>query len=90
MNSPIPIDDMRRVFSDVLETPLEEIRPDSNPDTVENWDSINHLNLVMAIEQEFGMELEPEEIEEMLSVEQTLKLLNAKLSPSASNNGASR
>ena len=81
---------MRRVFSDVLETPLDEIQPQSNPDTVESWDSINHLNLVMAIEQEFGIELDPEEIEQMMSVELTLKILNGKLALDQRLNGGGR
>lgn len=37
-----------------------ELSDDSSPDTVSTWDSLNHLNLVMAIESEFGIELTPD------------------------------
>lgn len=52
---------------------------DSSPDTVESWDSINHLNLVMALEQEFGVEFDPEDIEQLLSVPLTIEMLEKKL-----------
>ena len=58
---------------------METISLDSTPDTVEAWDSINHLNLVMALEQEFGVQFEPEEIEQLLSVRLTLEMLEKKL-----------
>jgi acyl carrier protein len=38
------------------------------PDDVSDWDSLNHLNLVMAINNEFGVNLEFEEILEIKTV----------------------
>jgi len=33
------------------------------------WDSLNHLNLVVELEDEFGVSFEPEDIAEMKSLE---------------------
>ena len=38
------------------------------PDEISDWDSLNHLNLVMAINNEFGVNLEFEEILEIKKV----------------------
>ncbi|MGD9901835.1 MAG: acyl carrier protein [Vicinamibacterales bacterium] len=41
----------------------------SAPETLPQWDSLNHLNLVMAIESEFGVALAPQDVLDMRSVE---------------------
>jgi len=62
------LDQVRQIAADVFGIPLAIVSPDSSPDTIDTWDSIAHLNFVLALEQRFGLQLEPEEIEEMLSV----------------------
>jgi acyl carrier protein len=65
--------------SDLFGVPVEQITAASSPQTLENWDSIQHLNLVLAVEEKFGVQLSPEEIEEMKSVGETAKLVESKL-----------
>jgi acyl carrier protein len=36
--------------------------------TIGEWDSLNHLNLILALEGEFGVQFEAEEIPELTSV----------------------
>ena len=76
-NTPF-LDRVRSIFSDVFQVPLEEVRAESSPDTIPNWDSLQHLNLVLAIEQEFNVQFSPEEIEQLLSVELVAALLEEK------------
>jgi len=54
------------------------VRPDTSPDNIANWDSLQHLNLVLALEQEFNVQFTPEEIEQILSVELAAALLDEK------------
>jgi acyl carrier protein len=65
--------------ADVFEVTIESVRPESSPDTIESWDSLRHLNLVLTLEQEFGVQFTPEEIEQLLSVELIEALLDEKL-----------
>jgi acyl carrier protein len=51
----------------------------SSPETVEAWDSLQQLNLVLAIEQEFDLRLDPEDIERMSSVGRVVDLIDEKL-----------
>ncbi len=62
-------DRLYRIVSEVFGVPIEEINDDSSPDTIESWDSLSHLNLVLASEEEFGVSLSPEDVMEMLSVQ---------------------
>ncbi len=48
------------------------------PENVPNWDSIGHMNLVVALENEFGLNLEVDEITEMTSSGKIIELLKAK------------
>ena len=68
VNTPA-VDKIRQLASDVFEVPLSEILPASSPDTIATWDSLHHLNLVLALEQEFAIQFTPEEIEQLLSIE---------------------
>jgi acyl carrier protein len=72
------LDRVRRIFSDVFQVPLEQVTPQSSPDTIETWDSLQHLNLVLALEQEFQIQFTPEEIEQLLSVELVTARLEEK------------
>ncbi|MGA2713511.1 MAG: acyl carrier protein [Bryobacteraceae bacterium] len=69
----------RAIVADIFEVPLEQVLPTSSPDTIETWDSLRHLNMVLALEQEFGIQFSPEEIEQLLSVELITALLAEKI-----------
>ncbi len=66
------------IMKDVLDE--QDINIDSTQDSLENWNSLRHLNLVSELEDEFDFEFEPEEIAEMKSVKAILELINTKKS----------
>jgi acyl carrier protein len=70
---------VQHIMADIFQVSAAQITPMSSPDTIENWDSLNHLNVVLALEQEFGIQFLPEEIEKLLSVECFATLLEEKL-----------
>jgi acyl carrier protein len=59
---------VRNVASDIFGIPVDKIAAESSPETIENWDSMQHLNLVLAVEEKFGVQLEPEDIEQMKNI----------------------
>jgi acyl carrier protein len=59
---------VRSIASDIFSVTPDKITPESSPETIETWDSIQHLNLVLAIEEKFGVQLEPEDIEGMKNI----------------------
>lgn len=76
------------VATDVFEVPQSSLGPSSSPDTIETWDSLHHLSFVVALEQEFNVQFSPEEIEQLLSIELTVALLEEKLKGNGSSNGS--
>ena len=71
--------DVRRVAADVLRKTLDEVPASGTRDTISGWDSMAHVNLVLALEQNFDIQFRPEEMLEMLSVELTAMLVEEKL-----------
>jgi acyl carrier protein len=47
---------------------------------VPGWDSFNHINLMISIEEEFGIKFTNEEVAKMQNVGELKNLLNGKLS----------
>lgn len=58
---------------------LETVDTTCSQQTCEKWDSMGQLNLVVELESEFGISLEPEEIAEMKSFDDVVRLVNSKI-----------
>lgn len=67
-----------KIVSQVMEVSLEQVNEDSSPDTIEKWDSLQHMNLVLALEQEFKISFSDQEIVEMLNVKIIMETLKTK------------
>ena len=55
------------ILIDVLKVQKEKTSEDLTMDDVNNWDSLTHMNLIVAIEDEFGIEMSGDDIAEMIS-----------------------
>ena len=64
------------ILKDLFE--LDTVDETCSQETCEKWDSMGQLNLVVELESEFDVTLEPEEIGEMKSFKDILKLLKDK------------
>ena len=53
---------IKQVMSAVFEIPVESIVDDASSDNIENWDSLRHLNLILALEEEFGVSIPDDEV----------------------------
>jgi acyl carrier protein len=56
------------VFTSVLGIDGGSLDDSDSPDTLAEWDSVAHIQLLMAIEAEFAIEFDPAEIAELISV----------------------
>lgn len=72
------------VVSKVLGIPVASIDDDSSPESIESWDSLKQMNLVLALEQEFGIRFTDEKIVEMLSVKLIVQAVS-ELGPQANS-----
>ena len=56
---------IRELFATLLQVAPEGIEDQTSPASLERWDSMQHLILVAGFEEEFGVDLDPEEAVEM-------------------------
>ena len=64
-NAPM-LSQAEQIISKALEYP-NEINENASQDNLEKWDSVMHMNLVIALESEFNIELTGDQILEMLN-----------------------
>ena len=77
--TPSTLNDVRQLAADILNRPFDEVPLDATRDTVPGWDSMAHLNLVLAVEQHFDVQFLPDEMLQMLTVELVAMLVDEKL-----------
>lgn len=69
---------VRTVVADVLGLPVAEVGEDASQESLGGWDSLQHLNIALSLEAQFGVKLTPAEIESIRSVRLMVELLESK------------
>ena len=64
-----------KLISKVMEVDITSLNENSSSKNVDNWDSLSHMNLIVAIEEEFEIELSDEQIVEMISISKIIQAL---------------
>jgi acyl carrier protein len=72
--------EVRGIAADIFEVNPQALNTASSPEQVEKWDSIQHLNLVLALEGKYGIAFEPEEMEQMKNLGEIATLVGTKIS----------
>ncbi len=57
---------------------LDTISDDISQKDNSNWDSLKHLSLIVALEDEFKLSFEPSEIQQMTSFNEIMEILSEK------------
>ena len=69
---------IRPIISDIMMVPDEDITMASTPNTIEAWDSLRLLDMVLALESEFDVQFSPDEIMEMTTVARIVDVVALK------------
>lgn len=72
------LEKLHDVFRETFEDPALDLRPDLTAADVERWDSLNHINLVVALEEAFNITFTTEEIAGMANVGDLVKVMRVK------------
>jgi acyl carrier protein len=67
-----------QVVAEVFGLPAEQVTLATSHETLADWDSLNVLNVLMAIEGEFEVTVDPEEAAEFVSVQRIVTVLRGK------------
>jgi len=70
---------VRVIASDLFGIPPQALSGESSPENIESWDSVQHLNFILAIEETFHLQLSPEETERIRTIGDAEKLIAQKV-----------
>ena len=79
MNSAEIIEDMRPLFADILDVPDLKLSQGTQASDVDGWDSLTHINLVVAIEKRYKIKFALGELQELKNVGDMADLIVKKL-----------
>lgn len=67
-----------KVFANLLDDEEFEISEELSSDDLEEWDSMFHIQLIMNIENEFGIKISTDEIAAANSVKKIIDIIGGK------------
>ena len=71
---------LKQVLAEIFELDPSTIDGTTSIDNVELWDSLQHISMIVSVEQEFGVRFSEAEMAELLSYERLRSALAGKLS----------
>jgi|TARA_B110000503_G_scaffold34861_2_gene56902 acyl carrier protein len=66
---------LQDIMAAALELPVEAIRENSTMDDIEEWDSLGHVHIMVALEQAFDLYMDVEDFAELENVPAILQYL---------------
>ena len=71
-------ENIQEIFRDIFDDEFLTIESSTNSDDIEDWDSLNHINLVVAIENEFSIKFGFDELSDLKDVGAMVDLIMIK------------
>jgi acyl carrier protein len=79
------LEEATEVFKDVLDNESIELKPETTADDIEEWDSLSHIQLIVALEKHFKIKFTTAEITSYKNVGQLTDGIVHKLNKVASD-----
>ncbi len=76
---------LKQVLAEIFELDPSTIDDTTSSDKVERWDSLQHISMIVSVEQEFGVRFSEKEMAELLNYERLRFALASKLTLEASS-----
>lgn len=70
---------VKKIMAVIFDQELESIPDDAEPLKIDNWDSLNHLQLIVGLEEEFEIKFNDQELTELLNLELICSILKTKI-----------
>ena len=71
-------DVLNEIFRDVFDDDEIVVDAETNSDSIEDWDSLEHINLVVAIEKAFGLKFTMDEVTGMKNVGEMVEIIKER------------
>lgn len=78
MNNNEIIPRLNEVFRDVFGDPSLSVNEKTTSSDIEDWDSLEHINLIAAVENEFGLRFKMREVSGMKNVGEMIAIISER------------
>jgi acyl carrier protein len=72
------IENVLDIVSGMTSVDRKQLSIDSSPENVTEWDSLTHMKIILAVEEEFELGFTDEELGSLLSVSDIVNVINSK------------
>ena len=73
------MDKVNEIFRDVFDDDSLVITDSTNSDDIEDWDSLEHISLIISMEKEFDLKFDIKEVNKLENVGQMVDMIREKL-----------
>lgn len=70
---------LERVFKDIFDDEDITIKDNTTSSDIDGWDSLEHINLIVAIEKEFGIKFNMSEVTSMHNVGEMVDIIISRI-----------
>ncbi|MFT3984459.1 MAG: acyl carrier protein [Lachnospiraceae bacterium] len=70
---------VQEIFREVFDDESLEIKDETNAEDIEDWDSLEHITLIVAMEKEFRMKFDIKEVNKLENVGGMIDLIRRKM-----------
>ncbi len=70
---------LEKVFRDLFDDETIKLSEETVSDDIEDWDSLEHINLLVAIEDEFNMKFNMNEVQSMKNVGEMVDIIMSRM-----------
>lgn len=70
---------LNEIFQDIFDDDTIEVDELTTADDIDDWDSLEHINLIAAIEEEFGMKFKMGEVSTMKDVGEMVEIIMSRI-----------
>ena len=67
-------EELNEIFSDIFDEEIE-LTPQTTANDIEDWDSLEHINVIRSVEKHFGMKFRMGEISTMKNVGEMVSII---------------
>jgi acyl carrier protein len=79
MNNSEILNDLTKIFIEIFEDPQLKLTENTSPSDIPDWDSMNHVILISAIEKHFNIRFDLDDMLGFNTIADILKGINKKL-----------
>jgi acyl carrier protein len=72
------IESVLNIVSNMTSVERKHLSVDSSSENVTDWDSLNHMKIILAVEEEFGLSFTDTELGSLLSVRDIVNTIEGK------------